>query len=113
MGECRAGASLTRVVQVPVHGCCAWKPATHLTWVRCLHGTAWVTMSGDLCDHVLRPGELVVLRGRGLAALQALGVADALCLINEPISTRGSVAHGGAGRTRPRTLSTRTDTYAV
>jgi Protein of unknown function (DUF2917) len=80
----RANSPGMQIVQIPSQGSFAWRPSSHLTWVRCLQGTAWVTMAGDVRDHVLRPGESLTLRGRGLAALQALGVADAQCAINEP-----------------------------
>lgn len=74
-----------RLVQVAAHGCYTWKPCSHLTCVLCLRGTTWVTMEGDMRDFVLRPGESLTLRGRGLAALQALCLADAQCAINESI----------------------------
>lgn len=47
-------------------------------------------MAGDPRDYVLHPKEILMLRGRGLAALQAIGTAAVRCSISqtEPILGR-------------------------
>ena len=40
-------------------------------------------MAGDSRDHVLRPSDLIVLDGRGLAALHAIGEASVHCSVTD------------------------------
>jgi hypothetical protein len=45
--------------------------------VACVTGLLWVTVDGDVEDHVLLPGEARTFRGHGTAVIQALRTATA------------------------------------
>lgn len=79
----RFGAPKARSIWVDPDACTVWNPRGPCTLVRCLSGTAWITMAGDPRDYVLQPGEQILLRGQGLAAMQALGNARMHCSICE------------------------------
>ena len=41
--------------------------------VTAVDGVIWVTQTGDIQDHILQPGERIMLTGRGRVAIQAMG----------------------------------------
>lgn len=74
-------------IRADLEVCIVWWPRGPSMLVHCLQGTAWITMAGDRRDHVLRPGDRVVLHGRGLAALHAIGNASVHCSVTHIDST--------------------------
>ena len=74
-------------IRADLAACIVWRPRGPCMLVRCLQGTAWITMAGDRRDHVLQPGDRVVLHGRGLAALHAIGNASVHCSVTHIDST--------------------------
>ncbi len=74
-------------IRVDLSACIVWRPRGPCMLVRCLQGTAWITMAGDRRDHVLRPGDRIVLYGRGLAALHAIGSTSVHCSVTDIDST--------------------------
>jgi len=82
----RTRSHAVRIIHAAPSTCIVWKPRRPYFVVRCIQGTAWITMAGDPRDHVLRTGDLLVLRGRGLTALQALGLVGVECAVSESAS---------------------------
>lgn len=83
----RTPESTVQDIRADLEACIVWRPRGPGMLVRCLQGTAWITMAGDSRDHVLRPGDRIVLHGRGLAALHAIGNAPVHCLVSDIDST--------------------------
>jgi hypothetical protein len=65
-------------------------------------GSVWITEEGEPHDHVLGPGESLVLRKPGLALVEALQDAQLILFATEGEAARDDTAAGTPANARPR-----------